>query len=78
MLTFHFCSFPSSCCDVLSHPYSYSFEQNPDWSRVYPSQEEILNYLISVTNTYELYKYVRFNTTVERAEWDNDEVKWKI
>ena len=22
--------------------YSYSFEQNPDWTREYPGQEEIL------------------------------------
>ena len=25
-------------CDVPSHLYSLSFEQNADWSRVYPSQ----------------------------------------
>jgi cation diffusion facilitator CzcD-associated flavoprotein CzcO len=38
----------------------------------------IFNYLISVVNTYELYKYVRFNTTVERAQWNDDETTWKI
>lgn len=27
---------------VWSHLYSYSFEQNPDWTREYPGQEEIL------------------------------------
>ena len=34
--------FPGCCCDVWSHLYCYSFEQNPDWSRAYPGQEEIL------------------------------------
>jgi hypothetical protein len=27
---------------VWSMLYSYSFEQNPDWTREYPGQEEIL------------------------------------
>lgn len=27
---------------VFSHLYSYSFAQNPNWSRLYPSQEELL------------------------------------
>jgi hypothetical protein len=34
--------FPGCCCDVWSHLYCYSFEQNPDWSRAYPGQEEIM------------------------------------
>jgi cation diffusion facilitator CzcD-associated flavoprotein CzcO len=34
--------FPGCCCDVWSHLYCYSFEQNSDWSRAYPGQEEIL------------------------------------
>lgn len=27
---------------VFSHLYSFSFEQNPNWTRLYPGQEEIL------------------------------------
>lgn len=27
---------------VFSHLYSFSFEQNPYWSRLYPGQEEVL------------------------------------
>ncbi|OCK89348.1 uncharacterized protein K441DRAFT_619718, partial [Cenococcum geophilum 1.58] len=51
--------YPGSCCDVFSHLYCYSFERSPDWPRVYLGREGILSYLISVANTYELYKYVR-------------------
>ncbi|XTI95231.1 FAD/NAD(P)-binding domain-containing protein [Cenococcum geophilum] len=58
--------YPGSCCDVFSHLYCYSFERSPDWPRVYLGREGILSYLISVANTYELYKY------------DNNETKWKI
>ena len=36
------CSFYADCFLVFSHLYSFSFAQNPDWTRLYPSQEEIL------------------------------------
>ena len=69
--------YPGCCCDVWSHLYSYSFEQNSDWTREYPGQEEILAYLMSVAQKYELYRYIRFNTVVDEARWDDGEKKWK-
>ena len=65
------------CCDVWSHLYSYSFEQNPDWTREYPGQEEILRYLTGVAQKYDLFNHIRFNTTVESATWSDKEKKWK-
>ncbi|KAF2477400.1 flavin-binding monooxygenase-like protein [Lindgomyces ingoldianus] len=70
--------YPGCCCDVWSMLYSYSFEQNPDWSREYPGQEEILDYLRNVAHKYKLYKYIRFNTSVEAATWDDNTSKWKV
>ncbi|KAK5045942.1 hypothetical protein LTR84_008728 [Exophiala bonariae] len=69
--------YPGCCCDVWSHLYSYSFEQNSDWTREYPGQEEILEYLMRVAQKYELYRYVRFNTAVDSARWDDASKKWK-
>lgn len=57
--------------------YSYSFEQNSDWTREYPGQEEILQYLVRVAHKYELYRYIRFNSSVDSAKWDDAEKKWK-
>jgi cation diffusion facilitator CzcD-associated flavoprotein CzcO len=62
---------------VWSHLYSFSFEQNSDWTREYPGQEEILQYLLGVAHKYELYRYIRFNTAVDSAKWDDVEKKWK-
>lgn len=76
--TWHDNKYPGCCCDVWSLLYSYSFEQNPDWTREYPSQEEILEYLIGVAEKYKLYRYIRFNTSVEEARWDDAEMKWKV
>lgn len=46
--TWHDNKYPGCCCDVWSMLYSYSFEQNPDWSREYPGQEEILVRLLFI------------------------------
>lgn len=76
--TWHDNKYPGCCCDVWSMLYSYSFEQNPDWTREYPGQEEILDYLRNVAQKYQLYKYIRFNTSVEAATWDDQKNRWKV
>ncbi|KAG8528165.1 uncharacterized protein KY384_007082 [Bacidia gigantensis] len=60
----------------MSHLYSYSFERNADWSREYPGQQEIQDYLIGVAHKYELYRHIRFNSSVEEAHWNEDRFNW--
>jgi len=69
--------YPGCCCDVWSHLYSLSFEPNPNWTREYPGQEEILDYLIAIAHKYQLYKHIRFNTSVEEAKWDDTTKTWQ-
>ncbi|KAH8719282.1 flavin-binding monooxygenase-like protein [Phaeosphaeriaceae sp. PMI808] len=76
--TWHDNKYPGCCCDIWSMLYSYSFEQNPNWTREYPGQEEILDYLRNVAQKYQLYKYIRFNTSVEEAHWDDEKRRWKV
>ncbi|KAG9953834.1 FAD/NAD(P)-binding domain-containing protein, partial [Aureobasidium melanogenum] len=76
--TWHDNKYPGACCDVWSQLYSYSFAQNPSWTREYPGQEEILSYLMSIASHYNLYQHIRFNSTVESASWDDEAKKWKI
>ncbi|CEJ58901.1 hypothetical protein PMG11_07544 [Penicillium brasilianum] len=70
--------YPGCCCDVWSSLYSYSFEQNPNWSREYPGQEEIHAYLVGIAEKWGLYKHIRFNSAVEEARWDDHESKWRV
>lgn len=63
--------------DVWSHLYSLSFEPNPNWTREYPGQEEILDYLVDVAHKYRLFKHIRFNTSVEESWWDEVSHTWK-
>ncbi|KAH7310372.1 cyclohexanone monooxygenase [Rhexocercosporidium sp. MPI-PUGE-AT-0058] len=69
--------YPGCCCDVWSHLYSLSFEPNPNWTREYPGQEEILDYLVDVAHKYQLYKHIRFNSSVDEARWDETSYTWK-
>lgn len=58
--------------------YSLSYEQNCDWTREYPGQEEILSYLVGVAQKYKIYEHVRFNTSVENAVWNDETKRWHV
>lgn len=71
-------TYPGAACDVPSHLYSFSFEPNPDWSRRYSPQPEILDYLEHCVNKYGLRPDLRLGTEVSRAEFDEDAGTWRI
>ena len=50
--------YPGCACDIPSHFYSYSFAPNPDWTRVYPQQAEILKYMERVADSYALRPHI--------------------
>ncbi|MEV0477602.1 NAD(P)-binding protein, partial [Streptomyces prunicolor] len=53
-------TYPGAACDVPSVLYSYSFRQNPDWTRHFPSWDELHAYLRQVVDVYELGPHLRF------------------
>jgi cation diffusion facilitator CzcD-associated flavoprotein CzcO len=71
-------TYPGCACDIQSHLYSFSFEQNPDWSRAFPSQSEIFGYLRRVARRYDLYRHIRFGQEMTGARWDGDEHRWHV
>ncbi|MAV62524.1 MAG: hypothetical protein CML82_00755, partial [Rhodobiaceae bacterium] len=71
-------TYPGLCCDVASHFYAFSFELNPNWSKKYPEQSEILDYLEMVTEKYKIKPHIKFNTEVIKAEFDTSESLWNI
>ncbi len=38
-------TYPGCACDIPSYLYSFSFEQNPRWTRMFAPWDEILAYL---------------------------------
>lgn len=71
-------TYPGAACDVPAHLYSYSFEPNPDWSRVYAPQREILDYLEGCVDRYGLRRHLRLGTEVAGAEYDAEARTWAL
>ncbi|MDP9167122.1 MAG: NAD(P)/FAD-dependent oxidoreductase, partial [Actinomycetota bacterium] len=71
-------TYPGCACDIPSHMYSFSFEPKADWTHMWSLQPEILDYLRGVTDKYGLRRYVHFNAHVQRAHWDDAEMRWHV
>ena len=71
-------AYPGCACDIQSHLYSFSFEQNPGWSRSFSPQPEIWGYLRDVTDTYGLRDHIYFGVEVTGARWDADDHRWHV
>ena len=69
-------TYPGCACDVPSHMYSFSFEQNPDWSEMYAPQQEIRDYLERVTDRYGVRPHLRLGFRAVSAEWDEAAGLW--
>lgn len=71
-------TYPGCACDIPSHMYSFSFEPKADWTYMWSFQPEIQDYLLGVTAKYGLRRYITFGAHVDRAHWDDDELRWHV
>ena len=63
-------TYPGVSCDVPAHLYSYSFEPNPHWSRLFAPQSEILAYLERCADKHAIRPHIRFSAAVTAATFD--------
>lgn len=70
--------YPGCQCDVQSNLYSFSFALNPNWSRTYSNQPEILEYLKRVADDYQLRPNIQFGCDVDSARWDSTSRRWLL
>src|SRR5262245_44716552 len=71
-------TYPVCMCYVPSPFYSFSFEPNLRWSRMYSPQPEILEYLRRCANKYGLIPQLRLNTYIKSARFDQDRSIWVL
>ncbi len=71
-------TYPGCCCDIRANLYSFSFEQNPDWSREYPPQAEIRDYLQAVCNKHGIRSHIRFNSEVTEMRFEQRRLRWSL
>jgi glycine/D-amino acid oxidase-like deaminating enzyme len=70
--------YPGCQCDVESNLYSFSFAPNPAWTRLFPLQQEIWDYLERCADRYAVRGKIRFNHAVTSAEWRDDDSRWLL
>ncbi len=70
--------YPGCACDVPSHLYSFSYELDPDWSRMYATQPEIQAYLRRCADKYGIRPHVRFGAEVIEAAYDEGAARWTV
>lgn len=70
--------YPGLAVDIAAVTYSYSFEPNPNWSRLYAPGAEIKQYAVGVADKYDLVRHMRFGVEVLGARWDEAEKFWTV
>jgi cation diffusion facilitator CzcD-associated flavoprotein CzcO len=76
--TWHVNRYPGLAVDVASVTYSYSFEPNPYWSRLFAPGAELKRYADHVADKYDLRRHMQFNAVVEGARWDEEQQHWVV
>ena len=69
--------YPGAGVDTPSHIYAFSFAPN-DWERYFSAQDEILEYLRSITEMFDLRPHIEFGSSVERAKFDESTQLWTL
>ncbi|MCO1580307.1 NAD(P)/FAD-dependent oxidoreductase [Crossiella sp. SN42] len=76
--TWHVNRYPGLAVDIPSSTYSYSFEPNPHWSRLFAPGAELKRYAEHVADKYDLRSAMRFGAVVTGAYWEDAETHWRV
>ncbi|MGH8491813.1 MAG: flavin-containing monooxygenase [Moraxellaceae bacterium] len=71
-------SYPGAACDIPSNLYSYSFAQNPEWTRAYSGSREILGYVHHLVEKFSLRPLIRFGSNVTGLVFREEEGVWEV
>ncbi|MDE0874060.1 MAG: NAD(P)-binding domain-containing protein [Acidimicrobiales bacterium] len=69
--------YPGAGVDTPNHLYSYSFAPF-DWQKYFCLRDELHAYLEHVCDNFEVRNNIRFNTGVERIEYQESRQKWLV
>ncbi|HNI71689.1 MAG TPA: NAD(P)/FAD-dependent oxidoreductase, partial [Marmoricola sp.] len=76
--TWHVNHYPGLAVDIPSSTYSYSFEPNPYWTRLFAPGTELKKYAEHVADKYDLRRHMRFGMVVKRATWHEEDQHWEV
>jgi cation diffusion facilitator CzcD-associated flavoprotein CzcO len=70
--------YPGCACDIPSILYSFSFEHNTNWTRIYSPQNEIWDYLRRCADAFGIRPHIRFGTEMVDAAYDEATSTWRV
>lgn len=76
--TWHYNTYPGSGCDVRSTLYSYSFNLNPSWSRLFSLHDEIKDYFRNCVNKFKLQNHIQLSKEVREARFSEETGIWTL
>lgn len=71
-------AYPGCGVDTPIHLYSFSFAQNPEWSRYFAKRDDVFSYLEWLVDEYQLRESIEFNTEVVHAEYMESASRWRV
>ncbi|CDO88783.1 flavin-containing monooxygenase [Mycobacterium triplex] len=71
-------TYPGCGCDIPAPLYSFSFAQRANWSRLFASQPEILEYLHEVAAQRGVRQHIDFATRAMSARWQESRQSWTV
>lgn len=71
-------TYPGIAVDIPAQAYQFSFELNPDWSRVFASGAEVKAYIDHCADRYDIRRHVRLGQEVLSREWDDAAHLWRL
>lgn len=74
----HHNRYPGVAVDIPSTTYSYSFETNPSWSRLFAPGGELKAYAQHCVDKYGLDEHIALNTMVGQAVFDEMRNVWEV
>ncbi len=71
-------SYPGAACDVVSRLYSFSYDQDYEWSTAFAPRDEIFAYIQRCVARHGIREHVRFGCEVKSALFDATTGNWTI
>lgn len=71
-------TYPGCACDVSSYLYSIKEAPNPNWTKMYSSQAEILTYLKDVVTKNDIENHIVYDTEILEMQFDSNEAIWHL
>ncbi|KAJ5105583.1 hypothetical protein NUU61_002930 [Penicillium alfredii] len=71
-------TYPGCGVDIPAVFYSLSYAPNPDFSNLFPKQDEVLQYIDRVASRFNLTRHLVGNTEWVGASWQDDTKTWLV